>query len=366
MTPNTGNQTLLRNLAIGMTILAIAGIIASLFLMNGGVVGGASGTGNPGGGPSALATTTDLEPEGCPDNYTPKVEVSTGHYAVFDTFWDDHDHHDGNGKINELRSNPCAAELTNWKKDTTTSPPKWKPTRTQSNFDIHQTVMHVGESSKQSPAATVSRLKNPPANTTRDTDDVDRYPFAYTQGEDGTNDLNQATENWNRKSGYENLWVLPYCGPGYTGTKINTGGLCIAFSAALLNSSEWVGTMQYQFDSIRQYVLDEDRNHKWHTVHGDRREVEYPEDYRGHVAAFWPHDAIPAGQEQVTWTTDDVARNSLDIQPGAYQHRYWAFTKPGVYTFEVHMVGSPNPDATPSQSAPPTRWAAWWASTPSR
>ena len=56
-------------------------------------------------------------------------------------------------------------------------------------------------------------------------------------------------------------------------------------------------------------------------------------------------DADDDGEDDVariSWRSDEEDENELYVDPGEYEHRAWAFTKPGVYQLQVHGKGHPS------------------------
>ena len=228
-------------------------------------------------------------PEGCGSEIVPVADG--GSIALFDVYWD-------SGHKN-LVNNPCPPHIqhrteTEWYQD---EAGKWHQrevevsTRTTSNVNIGQTIFHV-------PQRAAHTLTTDDGNTW----DVDDYGFL---GEAG-----------------DTVWILP---------GENTDLLHIGFSAALLNTADWqvsgedatLGPVQYEFESIREPGVG-------------------PDD-RGAVFVFNDTDNQP-GDREVEWATNDADTNELQVTPGTYLHRNWAFTKPGTYVFQVHVKGHPVPD----------------------
>ena len=305
-------------------------------------------------------------PEACPTN--PAEVVSSGHYPLFEAYWDPDDD-DADGK--NLTGNLCPPSVEHVKHTETDSDGKEVITYTTSrgtptfkvSDDKHDVIstIHVPNTArmKHTLAASATRIKTTTETPTETTtsynahtaDDMDRYPFAYptlgnpdskskTTSTVGTTTTTVTTETYNRKSDYgAEIWALPYCEPEDDYYTHVDGDLCLGFSAGLLDPSDWIadpaadteapGQVQYHFESIREPGL-----------HADDR---------GYVFVYYPHDvdededgnAVTA-ENRITWRTDRTNTNRMYITPGTYQHRTWAFSKQGPYQLQVHALGYPS------------------------
>ena len=233
-------------------------------------------------------TTAAPTPEPC--STTPAHVIDTGHYAVFDVFWDDDGLH---APVRErtLVNNPCPPGAEHDASDRTT--------RSASNIDIGQTIFHVSTQAEQMLAANSAT-------------DVGKYPFLYPDAVDANDDGVYETIGDPLST---KIWVLPSCEHGTTNPN---NLLCVGFSAGLLQASQWDEDVQYHFESIREPGIQ-------------------PED-RGEAYAF-----ANLGDDDPFWATPDAGRNAFPITPGTYEHLYWLFTKPGTYVLGVHVQGEPDP-----------------------
>lgn len=218
-------------------------------------------------------------PEGCGSEIVPVADG--GSVALFDAYWDP--------RQKNLVNNPCPPHIvhvdrTEWYQD---DEGKYhqreveEATRSTSNVNIGQTIFHV-------PMRAAHTL------TTDDDDawDVDDYGFL---GEAG-----------------DTVWILP---------DENTDLLHIGFSAGLLDPADWRGDLRYEFESLREPGIN-------------------PED-RGAVLVFNNADNDPDTDREVEWATNDPEANEFRVSPGNYEHRHWAFTKPGTYVIQAHVKGRP-------------------------
>ncbi len=238
-------------------------------------------------GASVASAQTQTLPEACdPD---PVDEISSGHTALFDVYWDP--------ETETLNNNPCPPTAVHTQStDPDTDEEITVTTRTASAIDIGHTIIHVPESDKE----TVTANGNGPY-------DGIHYNFLRRQWtEDDDGNLTQSVAD------SASVWVLPGC------DTTPAPSFCLGFSAGLLQPDDWDGDIQYEFESIRE---------PGHAVQG-----------RGEVYVFEVENNVPA----MIWRTDDADTNELRLAPGTYDHGYWAFTAPGTYEFAVHVKGHPN------------------------
>ena len=303
-------------------------------------------------------------PEACPTN--PDDVVSEGHYALFEVYWDPDDD-DADGR--NLTGNPCPPIVRHVKHTHTENGKEvitWTAQRSAPTFKVsdskHDVIstLHVNETKKQSLAASVNRYfitvkgEKKESNSAgvayteqnkRPEDDLDRYYFAYPELDDPSDETTVGTlttKTYNRKDEFgANIWALPYCEPEDNYYTPVAGDLCLGFSAGLLDPSDWIedpeaepvanGRIQYHLESIREPGLNV----------ADR----------GYVFIYYPYDVdededgnAVEDNSRVTWQTDETNSNHLKITPGTYQHRNWAFSKPGRYQLQVHALGYPSND----------------------
>ena len=240
--------------------------------------------------PTPKPTPQPTDPEACSD--TPARVVSRGHYAVFDVYW--------NGDDKNLIINPCPPGATHNADESTT--------RAASNIDIGRTIMHISGGSNLTPRANSDA-------------DYAKWPFLYPNAADkngdGTITGNEIGAPWSA-----NIWSLHDCSHD-ADPPPTEDDLCMGVSAGLLRSSDW-NHIDYEMESVREEGIA-------------------PAD-RGQVFVFYPHDDVPAGEEQVLWSSYDAANTGIDIGPSKYVHPRWAFTQPGTYRIQAHVNGKPNPN----------------------
>ena len=242
--------------------------------------------------PKPKPAPQQTEPEACSDN--PAHVVSAGHYALLEVYWKTAD--------KNLVNNPCPPEVVHGPNETVT--------RSASDINIGQTIMHVSGD---------SNLTLRPDNE----DDYEKWPFLYPDAED--------TDGNGKKEGSEigdpystNVWALHDCRHD-ANPPPTEDDLCIGVSARLLRSSDWTH-IDFEMESVREPGIA-------------------PAD-RGQAFVFYPHDDVPAGEEQVLWGTHDATDTGINIAPGEYLHPRWAFTQPGTYRIQAHVNGVLNKRST--------------------
>lgn len=287
-----------KELTLAGALLAIAALVAVVFTAASGAptpaqAGNTSPFNEPATGANPQQQQT--EPEACAA--TPAPVVSTGRYGLFDVYWDA-------GKKN-LVSNPCPPALTH----TTTTEEKsdgfggtittttTTHTRSASDIDIGQTVIHI-------PGRHRVNLNDPNSEYPET-----RYGALWRLD---ANDDNDGI-----------VWILPALPDG------NDDSLTVSFTASLLNPNDWrdaagssdPGPVQFEFEAVSEPDVN-------------------PDD-RGHVLVY-DTDVKAPNLPAVEWDTLDPDENELQVAPGEYEHRMWAFTRPGTYVFEVHAKGHPS------------------------
>lgn len=261
--------------------------------------------GPPVGTPTPTPTPTPtLPPHATPEPCTnfPDHVMNSGHLALFEVYWDTN--------AETLVNNPCPAKLTHIPAQEPSDGNPGTPERherTATNANIGTTIFHLSSGSK---GVLVD------ANT--DTDEaakqwsVGDYSFLKTGAAVG-----------------DPIWVMPECPEGHPPA---AGQLCLGFSGGLLHQTYWEGDIQYEFE---------------HETEAD--DINLVDE--GDAFVFIGLDDAPR-DERLTWTTTNQDANVLPIAPGEYTHRYWAFTKPGTYRFDVHAKARPSKVLTDQMTRP--------------
>lgn len=179
-------------------------------------------------------------------------------------------------------------------------------TRYASKVDVQDTIIHIPDSAKHTLT-----------NNDSDRWDTDLYPF-----------LNQSEPVQSSDNTVE-VWIIPAC--KQESPQRGPDNLCFSFSADLLDPNDWIGPVEYHFESIREPGIN-------------------PED-RGRAFVFTT-DQGENRDEEILWDTDAVHNRHLAVHPDTYNNEHhWAFTKPGTYVFAVHVKGAPTASLTPSVDA---------------
>ena len=242
-------------------------------------------------------------PEACPgetgNTNTLTRVVDSGHYAIFDVYW--------NPDEGELTNNPCPPNVTHVpaEEDDDGNVTPARDDRSPSGINIAETIIHIPNSAK--------------VNLTDS--DTPYTQFKYPKVWDADDAENPDGD------GDRLVWALPACPPDGP----STGSLCLSFSAALLNPSDWTNAagssssrIEYHIDHVHQIDIDEQ---------DPRYVLAYDAPATGATGPFTP-----------LWNTSDADSNVMRVAPGEYERPIWFFTSPGTFEFQVHIKGYPNLD----------------------
>ena len=243
-------------------------------------------------------TPRHATPEACPADADVASVVDSGHYALFDVYW-----------------NPVEGELTN-----TVCPPevefvpaKRNPRtparvdRSPSSIDITAetpTIIHIPRSTRVDLSTSTTYTQT-------------NYPDLWDA--DGKEDRPNAEGTPVPGKGDRIVWALPACPDSPT-----TSGLCLSFSAALLNPNDWkAGTkIEYHLDHVHQTDIDK-------------------QDPRYTLAYDIPAGGATSPLEAI-WDSSDAKVAVMKVTPGEYDRPTWFFTSRGTYELQVHIRGEPN------------------------
>lgn len=228
-------------------------------------------------------------PEACPgeagnSNTQAASVVDSGHYALFDVWW--------NPEEGELTNTVCppSIETTTGRGGTVTI------TRSASSIDITAeppTIIHIPNSAK----VALTESKYPEANYKKlwEADDA--------ENPDGDGD--------------RMVWALPACPPAGN-PSASDDELCLSYSAALLNSADWNGNIEFIVTHVHQVDIDKQ----------DRR----------YVLVY----DVPATGPVLRWYSSDQDTDTVKVAPGGYDRPMWFFPSRGAYEFQVYIRGNPN------------------------
>ena len=252
----------------------------------------------------------------------PDATITSGHYAVFDGYWDFDD------KTLELNLCPPAVEHTMETRidpDTEEETQVEVSTRTASNVDIQQTVIHINGSDFEHTLTAA---------------DVEKYDFFKVGDGDDADSLDDAIG--------QTVWWLKVDDPS-TEDVDEDSALAMGYSAALFESQYW-----YLDDGTRSTEGLEPLQYEFEVI----REPGIPADEQGHVFAFDDSDPAVGEDKTADWDSSEVDANALRLFPGNYHHFQWAFTKPGTYEISVQLKGhvrtkdDPRPDGAAADWEP--------------
>ena len=224
-------------------------------------------------------------PEACPAKGEAAGVIDRGYYALFDVWWNDDE--------GELTNNICPPRV------------EFIPEREEDRETIPASVNRS--------ASSINITADPPTiihipNSARVTLSESNYP------KDKYGDVWHADDEENPNGdGDRNVWVLPACPDSPT-----TGGLCISYSAALLNSADWNGNIEFIVTHVHQVDIDKQ----------DRR----------YVLAYDGPESRPV----LRWYSANQGTDTVDVAPGEYDRPMWFFPSRGAYEFQVYIRGNPN------------------------
>ena len=288
---------------LAVAALAIVALVGVALLASGGAPAQATATiiapGVEGNSmPQPQDTPRHAAPEACPAEGQAAAVVDSGHYALFDVYW-----------------NPVEGELTN-----TVCPPSVvyvpededegtsaRDDRFPSSIDITAeppTIIHIPISAKVD-------LRAPDTPYTED-----NYPDLWTA--DNNEDRDTNSDGTPDGVGDGMVWALPACPPDST----STGSLCLSFSAALLDPSDWDGNIQYLLGHVHQIDID-------------KQDPRYTLVYDVPVGGA-------TGELTPLWDSSNAQFFVTEVAPGEYDRPTWFFTSRGTYEFQVHIRGNPN------------------------
>lgn len=309
-----------KKITLYAAVMVMAALVGALLL-----------TSFTGGSAQAQAPTGNAydDPQPCgPGQQNPPTtdaaeEVPSGHYALFDVYWqraanlgDEPDKETGS-----LNANLCPPSASH-KEKTVFGKRVEETKRTASNININTTVIHVGEEHKAGVVAKKSDVTD---------NQLPLETYGKVRAGLGLGDNDSVPD------GTEVYW-LRLEDPDIEGNQ--TSSLVLGFSAGLLDKKYWNNasggpTLQYELESVR--VLGAN-----------------PSDLP-HVLAYQEPENRRNGKSVVVWDSMDTDTNAMPLEPGQYEHLEWIFTKPGTYVLSVHMKGHVRQTA-PDNLGPGETW----------
>ena len=311
---------------MAVAALAIVAVAAAMLLAGGNsaqATTAATLAPDSGGGrlpplPQETGTSTHATPEPCPgetgnDNTEAAATVDSGHYALFDVWWNDDE-----GELTNTSCPPTVVHVPETPASGLDPAIPARDERSASNINIAKTVIHIPNSAKidlSAPGNPYTQAKYPELWAADDLENRD------TNG-DGTFD----------GVGDRLVWALPACPPDGTPAAPEDGGLCLSFSAALLNAADWDGNIEYHLDHVHQ--IDIDKQDPRYTLGYDVPDA----------GTLIPYEAL--------WNSANARVAVMPVAAGEYERPMWFFTSRGTYELQVHIRGNPNRPTAPQISGP--------------
>lgn len=241
-------------------------------------------------------------------------EVSEGHFALFDSYWERTNQNPSQGI---LRTNECPPLMVTSKKEEFGKVIVTN-TRNASGIDIDEVIIHVLETHQATVVATNAEVTEDGGQLS-----LEEYPEvrrALGLGEDDP--VVAGTQ----------VWWLRLDDPGTT-DKDETSDLGLGFSAALFDGQYWqrednegnpLKAMRYMFEAER-----------------------YPGSDPADVPHFYVYEApdiravAPDTGVKLVWDSTKVhyPGQAMDMDPGEYRPMQWIFTKEGTYEVSVNFEG---------------------------
>ena len=246
--------------------------------------------------------TTPCGPGAADPPANPTAVINSGHYALFDLYWDNTTQATS-GKT--LNANLCPPAVTtssvgNEDENGEVVSTTYTFTRAASNIDIGETLFHIPTGNKVTFAATTITATNTKGKTYPTTFGADRYGFLGDAGDE--------------------LWIV---------SKHDEEHLNPGFSTALLPDD---------------FLQDDEK------VRFELEAVRVPGESvadRGVAFAFGNADADNDTANEVLWRSD-APHGLIGLGVGSnikrYHHLHWGFTKPGIYEMQVHARALPTTD----------------------
>jgi len=278
--------------------LAIVALVGAALLASGGAPAQATATIIAPGveGNSMPQQQTPATPEACPgDESRPNEQaarvVDSGHIALFDVWWNPEE-----GELTNSSCPPTVEHVPGEDDGLGNIITPARDDRSPSSINIDETVIHIPSSAK----VTLNESDYPKSNYR-----------AVWEADDAENP---------NGDGDRIVWMLQACPPNGTPP---AGGLCISYSAALLDPAYWDGDIEYLVGHVHQVDID-------------KQDPRY-------VLVYDVPDG-EAGQPDLRWDSSDGRVDQVQVAPGGYDRPMWFFTSRGAYEFQVHIRG--NPDTT--------------------
>ena len=250
-------------------------------------------------------------------------EVTKGHFALFDSYWqwidqakDATEEEKAKPNTGVLHTNHCPPVVTQTTKaqgqETVTV-----TTRSASNIDIEEAIMHVLDKHKVDVVATN-------AEATKGQLSLEEYPdVRKALGLGKTDPVPPGTQ----------VWWLRLDDTRTTGVdEGETSDLVLGFSTALFDEKYWLTGKEADGNKPMRYMLEMER-------YPGRKPNEVP-----HVLAYEaPNIRAESPNTGVRLVLNsantDVDEHDMKLDPGEHRDLQWVFTKKGTYLLSVHLQG---------------------------
>lgn len=245
--------------------------------------------------------TRQSQPEPCAD--PPVHAITGGAHALFESYWDYEDEN--------LVNNPCPPAVEHIVEPVDIGGGQTEDQvvgtgRKASKINIESTVIHM-------PAGLRLQVVEKPQRQRPDATPVPgTYPVAKNSA---------LFEAYPADETNKYVWLLPEWEPETPADEVNEENelIHIGFSAALLDQADWNGEIKWNFETVREPGFT-------------------PEDRGVFLVTADPNF------QDIDWDSRNPDVQRVSVVPGEYEHRTWAFTKPGTYVLRVHAKGTPSKD----------------------
>lgn len=279
--------------AVGIT-MTLAALVITLLAVSMTVGSAQAQTPDPTATPTATPTPTPRFPAepACPEQAAPVVD--SGHVALFDVWWNDDE-----GELTNTSCPPTVRHVPAGRGG------EAEDIRSPSSIDIAETIIHIPNSARVDLSASDTPYTKAKYKGVWDADDE---------------------ENPNG-DGDRMVWALPACPPDGAPA---TDGLCLSFSAALLNPADWGdGDISVKGDGKVEFHVD--HIHQLDTGGQGRR----------YVLAYDVHGDSATLPYRPVIDSRNVVHGRVELTPGEYERPIWFFTRSGKYEFQMHVTGQP-------------------------
>lgn len=290
---------------VQLSVFALAGIIATLALAAVLVLTPTGGPAQAQSDGNAYANPQPCGP-GAATAFQPEPhEITSGHFALFDAYWNWTDEKE---RVGSLHTNLCPPLF----EETITTQGRQKVTVTDrlvSHIDVDEAIFHVLDKYKADVVATN-------AEATSGQLSLEEYPDVRKALGLAENDpVPEDTE----------VWWLQLDDPD-TNAKDEASDLRIGFSTALLDEKYWRSSgdstpkpMRYMFE-LERYPGEDTKSTR-------------------HFLAYNAPKLNNVTQEDAVWNSSRPDVDDVIMDPGKYRHLQWIFTKGGTYQISAHLQG---------------------------